>query len=96
MKVTKLVSLSVTDCCVCFVAPVLLQLIQQLGSKHWCAVPLLFLSQALSKLPPDPVLGTDGLTALRYLFMFTVRQTASVEIMLHMGAHFACGVFFFL
>lgn len=45
----------------------LLQMIQQLCSKHWCAVPLLFLSQALSKLPPSPLLGIDGLTALRYL-----------------------------
>ncbi|XP_062257587.1 probable methyltransferase TARBP1 [Platichthys flesus] len=51
---------------------VLLQLIQQLGSKHWCAVPLLFLSQALSKLPPSPVLGIDGLTALREVLCCTM------------------------
>ncbi|KAM9364092.1 putative methyltransferase TARBP1 [Pholidichthys leucotaenia] len=44
---------------------VLLQLIQQMGSKHWCAVPLLFLSQALSQLPPAPLLGSAGLAALR-------------------------------
>ncbi|XP_034465006.1 probable methyltransferase TARBP1 [Hippoglossus hippoglossus] len=51
---------------------VLLQLIQQLGSKHWCAVPLLFLSQALSKLPPGPLLGIDGLTALREVLCCTM------------------------
>uniref|UniRef100_A0A3B4GW00 tRNA (guanosine(18)-2'-O)-methyltransferase TARBP1 n=1 Tax=Pundamilia nyererei TaxID=303518 RepID=A0A3B4GW00_9CICH len=51
---------------------VLLQLIQQLGSKHWCAVPLLFLCQALSKLPPCPLLGTSGLTALRDVLRCTM------------------------
>lgn len=60
--------------CVCFVGRMLLQMIQQLCSKHWCAAPLLFFSQALSKLPPNPLLGIDGLTALRYLIMVTVRQ----------------------
>ncbi|XP_056252334.1 probable methyltransferase TARBP1 [Seriola aureovittata] len=53
-------------------AHVLLQLIQQLGSKHWCAVPLLFLSQALSKLPPSPLLGISGLTALREVLRCTM------------------------
>uniref|UniRef100_A0A8D3BYZ4 tRNA (guanosine(18)-2'-O)-methyltransferase TARBP1 n=1 Tax=Scophthalmus maximus TaxID=52904 RepID=A0A8D3BYZ4_SCOMX len=51
---------------------VLLQLIQQLGSKHWCAVPLLFLSQALAKLPPSPLLGVDGLAALREVLCCTM------------------------
>uniref|UniRef100_A0A669C9P9 tRNA (guanosine(18)-2'-O)-methyltransferase TARBP1 n=1 Tax=Oreochromis niloticus TaxID=8128 RepID=A0A669C9P9_ORENI len=51
---------------------VLLQLIQQLGSKHWCALPLLFLCQALSKLPPSPLLGTSGLTALRDVLRCTM------------------------
>ncbi|XP_028279026.1 probable methyltransferase TARBP1 [Parambassis ranga] len=51
---------------------VLLQLIQQLGSKHWCAVPLFFLSQALSKLPPSPLLGISGLTALREVLRSTM------------------------
>uniref|UniRef100_A0A673BUD3 tRNA (guanosine(18)-2'-O)-methyltransferase TARBP1 n=1 Tax=Sphaeramia orbicularis TaxID=375764 RepID=A0A673BUD3_9TELE len=53
-------------------ACVLLQLIQQLGSKHWCAVPLLFVSQALSKLPPSPLLGINGLTALREVLRCTM------------------------
>ncbi|XP_070772317.1 probable methyltransferase TARBP1 [Enoplosus armatus] len=51
---------------------ILLQVIQQLCSKHWCAVPLLFLSQALSKLPPGPPLGIDGLTALREVLRCTM------------------------
>ncbi|XP_029962823.1 probable methyltransferase TARBP1 isoform X1 [Salarias fasciatus] len=51
---------------------VLLQLIQQLGSKHWCAVPLLFVSQALSKLPTSPLLGSSGLTALREVLRCTM------------------------
>ncbi|XP_044070837.1 probable methyltransferase TARBP1 [Siniperca chuatsi] len=50
----------------------LLHMIQQLCSKHWCAVPLLFLSQALSKLPPGPMLGIDGLTALREVLRCTM------------------------
>nr|XP_046257205.1 probable methyltransferase TARBP1 isoform X2 [Scatophagus argus] len=50
----------------------LLQMIQQMCSKHWCAVPLLFLSQALSKLPPSPLLGIDGLTALREVLRCTM------------------------
>uniref|UniRef100_A0A669E0X2 tRNA (guanosine(18)-2'-O)-methyltransferase TARBP1 n=1 Tax=Oreochromis niloticus TaxID=8128 RepID=A0A669E0X2_ORENI len=44
----------------------------QLGSKHWCALPLLFLCQALSKLPPSPLLGTSGLTALRDVLRCTM------------------------
>ncbi|XP_057197829.1 probable methyltransferase TARBP1 isoform X2 [Triplophysa rosa] len=44
---------------------VLLQFIQRLGSRHWCAVPLLFLSQALSCLSLRPLLNSDGLRAFR-------------------------------
>uniref|UniRef100_A0A3Q3SXK3 tRNA (guanosine(18)-2'-O)-methyltransferase TARBP1 n=1 Tax=Mastacembelus armatus TaxID=205130 RepID=A0A3Q3SXK3_9TELE len=51
---------------------VLLQLIQQLGSKHWCAVPLMFLSQALSKLSPAPLLRSEGLAALREVLRCTM------------------------
>ncbi|XP_029305758.1 probable methyltransferase TARBP1 [Cottoperca gobio] len=51
---------------------VLLQMIQQLCSKHWCAAPLLFLSQALTKLPPSPLLGIDGLTAFREVLHSTM------------------------
>ncbi|XP_061814848.1 probable methyltransferase TARBP1 [Nerophis lumbriciformis] len=51
---------------------VLLQMIQQLGSKHWCAVPLFFLSQALSNIAPNPMLGIDGLTSLREVLRCTM------------------------
>ncbi|XP_035519798.1 LOW QUALITY PROTEIN: probable methyltransferase TARBP1 [Morone saxatilis] len=51
---------------------ILLHMIQQLCSKHWCAVPLLFLSQALSRLPPSPLLGLDGLTAVREVLRCTM------------------------
>ncbi|TWW78763.1 putative methyltransferase TARBP1 [Takifugu flavidus] len=51
---------------------ILLKMIRALCSKHWCAVPLLFLSQALSKLPPSPLLGTDGLAALREVLRCTM------------------------
>lgn len=64
--------LSVKLFCVLSVGGVLLQMIQQLCTKHWCAVPLLFLSQALAKLPPSPLLGVDGLAALRYPVVLTV------------------------
>ncbi|XP_034538056.1 probable methyltransferase TARBP1 [Notolabrus celidotus] len=50
----------------------LLQMIQQLCSKHWCAVPLLFLAQALSKLPPSPLLGVEGFAALREVLRCTM------------------------
>ncbi|XP_077469616.1 tRNA (guanosine(18)-2'-O)-methyltransferase TARBP1 [Stigmatopora argus] len=52
--------------------PVLLQMIRQLGSKHWCAVPLLFISEALSTLAPQPLLTSDGLTALREVLHCTM------------------------
>uniref|UniRef100_A0A8K9WZ18 tRNA (guanosine(18)-2'-O)-methyltransferase TARBP1 n=1 Tax=Oncorhynchus mykiss TaxID=8022 RepID=A0A8K9WZ18_ONCMY len=52
--------------------PVLLQLVQRLGSQHWCAVPILFLSRALSHLPPCPLLGPEGLQALREVLRCTM------------------------
>ncbi|XP_050981774.1 probable methyltransferase TARBP1 isoform X2 [Labeo rohita] len=51
---------------------VLLQLIQRLGSRHWCAVPLLFLSQALACLSPSPLLGSEGLHAFREILRCTM------------------------
>uniref|UniRef100_A0A667YIU3 tRNA (guanosine(18)-2'-O)-methyltransferase TARBP1 n=1 Tax=Myripristis murdjan TaxID=586833 RepID=A0A667YIU3_9TELE len=51
---------------------VLLQLIQWLGSRHWGAVPILFLSRALSGLSPRPLLGTEGLSALREVLRCTM------------------------
>ncbi|KAL2083029.1 hypothetical protein ACEWY4_020802 [Coilia grayii] len=52
--------------------PVLLQMIHRLGSRHWCAVPLLFLSQALASLPACPLLGPQGLQALREVLRCTM------------------------
>ncbi|KAM6916473.1 putative methyltransferase TARBP1 [Xenentodon cancila] len=51
---------------------VLLQLIQRLGSKHWCAVPLLFICQALSSLPTSQLLGISGLAGLREVLRCTM------------------------
>ncbi|XP_036402731.1 probable methyltransferase TARBP1 [Megalops cyprinoides] len=51
---------------------VLLQLLQRMGSRHWGAVPILFLSQALSCLPPCPVLGPQGLLAFREVLRSTM------------------------
>lgn len=56
----------------CAVGHILLKMVQELCWKHWCAVPLLFLSQALSKLPPSPLLGIGGLAALRCLCIRTI------------------------
>ncbi|XP_035257004.1 probable methyltransferase TARBP1 [Anguilla anguilla] len=51
---------------------VLLQLVQRMGSRHWCAVPILFLSQALSRLLPCPALDLQGLHALREVLRCTM------------------------
>ncbi|XP_061083449.1 probable methyltransferase TARBP1 [Conger conger] len=51
---------------------VLLQLVQRLGSQHWCAVPILFLSQALSRLAPCPALDLQGLHAFREVLRCTM------------------------
>ena len=43
----------------------LLKFIQKMTSRHWCAVPILFLSKALASVPRCKALGLDGLLALR-------------------------------
>ncbi|KAJ0066732.1 hypothetical protein NL108_002366, partial [Boleophthalmus pectinirostris] len=53
-------------------ASLLLQLIQQLATKQWCAVPVLFISQALASLSPSPLLGVNGLIALREVLRCTM------------------------
>ncbi|XP_066515333.1 probable methyltransferase TARBP1 [Hoplias malabaricus] len=50
----------------------LLQILRRMGTQHWCAVPLLFLSQALSHLSPCPLLRADGLNALREVLRCTM------------------------
>uniref|UniRef100_A0A8C8EF93 tRNA (guanosine(18)-2'-O)-methyltransferase TARBP1 n=1 Tax=Otus sunia TaxID=257818 RepID=A0A8C8EF93_9STRI len=50
----------------------LLKFIQKMTSRHWCAVPILFLSMALAYIPACKVLGTEGLHALRDVLKCTM------------------------
>uniref|UniRef100_A0A8C2SVN5 tRNA (guanosine(18)-2'-O)-methyltransferase TARBP1 n=1 Tax=Coturnix japonica TaxID=93934 RepID=A0A8C2SVN5_COTJA len=50
----------------------LLKFIQKMTNRHWCAVPILFLSMALAYIPACKVLGTDGLHALRDVLQCTM------------------------
>ncbi|XP_010226600.1 PREDICTED: probable methyltransferase TARBP1, partial [Tinamus guttatus] len=50
----------------------LLKFIQKMTSRHWCAVPILFLSMALAYIPACKVLGADGLHALRDVLQCTM------------------------
>ncbi|NWQ76051.1 TARB1 methyltransferase, partial [Columbina picui] len=50
----------------------LLKFIQKMTSRHWCAVPILFLSIALANIPVCKVLGTEGLHALRDVLQCTM------------------------
>ncbi|XP_053768390.1 probable methyltransferase TARBP1 isoform X2 [Desmodus rotundus] len=50
----------------------LLKFIQKMTSRHWCAVPILFLSKALASVPRCKALGLDGLLALRDVLQCTV------------------------
>lgn len=43
----------------------LLKFIRRMADRHWCAVPVLFLSRALASLPRCKALGGEGLLALR-------------------------------
>uniref|UniRef100_A0A663MWZ8 tRNA (guanosine(18)-2'-O)-methyltransferase TARBP1 n=1 Tax=Athene cunicularia TaxID=194338 RepID=A0A663MWZ8_ATHCN len=50
----------------------LLKFIQKMTSRHWCAVPILFLSMALACIPACKVLGAEGLHALRDVLKCTM------------------------
>ncbi|NXQ63242.1 TARB1 methyltransferase, partial [Anthoscopus minutus] len=50
----------------------LLKFIQKMTSRHWCAIPILFLSMALASIPACKVLGTEGLHALRDVLQCTM------------------------
>uniref|UniRef100_A0A8C5IZI8 tRNA (guanosine(18)-2'-O)-methyltransferase TARBP1 n=1 Tax=Junco hyemalis TaxID=40217 RepID=A0A8C5IZI8_JUNHY len=50
----------------------LLKFIQKMTSRHWCAVPILFLSMALASVPACKVLGAEGLHALRDVLQCTM------------------------
>ncbi|XP_045154151.1 probable methyltransferase TARBP1 [Echinops telfairi] len=50
----------------------LLKFIQKMASRHWCAVPILFLSKALANVPKCKALGIEGLLALRDVLQCTM------------------------
>ncbi|XP_067391938.1 probable methyltransferase TARBP1 isoform X2 [Emydura macquarii macquarii] len=50
----------------------LLKFIQKMTSRHWCAVPILFLSMALASIPSHKALGVEGLHALRDVLQCTM------------------------
>ncbi|KAM9001948.1 putative methyltransferase TARBP1 isoform 2-T2 [Sarcophilus harrisii] len=50
----------------------LLKFIKKMTSRHWCAVPILFLSRALAHIPRCKVLGVEGLLALRDILQCTM------------------------
>ncbi|KFO34242.1 Putative methyltransferase TARBP1 [Fukomys damarensis] len=50
----------------------LLKFLQKMRSRHWCAVPILFLSKALANIPRCKALGLEGLLALRDVIQCTM------------------------
>ncbi|XP_077024481.1 tRNA (guanosine(18)-2'-O)-methyltransferase TARBP1 isoform X2 [Tamandua tetradactyla] len=50
----------------------LLKFIQKMTSRHWCSVPILFLSKALANIPRCKALGVEGLLALRDVLQCTM------------------------
>ncbi|XP_041506206.1 probable methyltransferase TARBP1 isoform X2 [Microtus oregoni] len=50
----------------------LLKFIQRMADRHWCAVPVLFLSRALAGVPRCKALGGEGLLALRDILQRTM------------------------
>ncbi|XP_062980444.1 probable methyltransferase TARBP1 [Elgaria multicarinata webbii] len=50
----------------------LLTFIQKMSSRHWCAVPVLFLSMALAHIPTCRALDVEGLLALRGVLQCTM------------------------
>ncbi|XP_021566297.1 probable methyltransferase TARBP1 isoform X2 [Carlito syrichta] len=49
----------------CIAGSFLLKFVQKMTRRHWCAVPILFLSKALANVPRYKALGMEGLLALR-------------------------------
>ncbi|XP_070590074.1 LOW QUALITY PROTEIN: probable methyltransferase TARBP1 [Erythrolamprus reginae] len=50
----------------------LLKFIQKMSNRHWCAIPVLFLSMALAHIPPCRALDSKGLLALRKVLQCTM------------------------
>nr|XP_056709163.1 probable methyltransferase TARBP1 isoform X2 [Euleptes europaea] len=50
----------------------LLKFIRKMSDRHWCSIPILFLSMALAHIPACRVLDTEGLLALRDVLQCTM------------------------
>ncbi|XP_072122080.1 probable methyltransferase TARBP1 isoform X1 [Mobula birostris] len=50
----------------------LTKLIKSVATKHWCAIPVLFISQALEHIPSCQIWGVEGLRALREVLRCTL------------------------
>ncbi|XP_054828884.1 probable methyltransferase TARBP1 [Eublepharis macularius] len=50
----------------------LLRFIRRMSNRHWCAIPILFLSMALAHIPACRVLDMEGLLALRDVLQCTM------------------------
>ncbi|XP_051869146.1 probable methyltransferase TARBP1 isoform X2 [Pristis pectinata] len=50
----------------------LTKLIKSMATKHWCAIPILFISQALEHIPSCKTWGVEGLHALREVLRCTL------------------------
>ncbi|XP_037366300.1 probable methyltransferase TARBP1 [Talpa occidentalis] len=50
----------------------LLKFIQKMTSRHWCAIPILFISKALANVPRCKALSLEGLLALRDVLQCTM------------------------
>ncbi|XP_012586707.1 PREDICTED: probable methyltransferase TARBP1 [Condylura cristata] len=50
----------------------LLKFIQKMTSRHWCAVPILFISKALANVPRCKALSLEGLLAIRDILQCTM------------------------
>ncbi|XP_070788656.1 probable methyltransferase TARBP1 [Pituophis catenifer annectens] len=50
----------------------LLKFIQKMSNRHWCAIPVLFLSMALAHIPQCRALDSKGLLALRKVLQCTM------------------------
>ncbi|XP_072436500.1 probable methyltransferase TARBP1 isoform X1 [Chiloscyllium punctatum] len=50
----------------------LMKLIKSMAAKHWCAIPILFISQALVHIPTRKTWGVEGLHAVREVMCCTM------------------------
>ncbi|KAE8602001.1 hypothetical protein XENTR_v10013855 [Xenopus tropicalis] len=50
----------------------LLKFIKKMTSRHWCAIPILFMAKALADIPEKKIWGVDGLLLLREVLQCTM------------------------